>query len=290
MRNFRVVSGLSILTAVLAAMSAATGIFYGSEGESYLYESIRGRQVEIYGRGLYKHMSAEVAVQGIAHDYITLFVAVPALLISLFLLKKATLKVALFHAGLLKFFFLTYLFYMNMGMYNFLFPAYIVLVSTSFFALASLLLQIDLPGLKESFHSSLPRKFIGSFLMFLSSAIALLWLEIIINPLLDGSIIPASVEHYTTLPVQGFDLSLFLPIAFLSGLFLIQKKDLGYLMAPVTLVFLCFLMSALVAKIIAMSLAGANVVPVIFIIPTSLVLAIICTLVLFRNIKRKRRI
>lgn len=285
MRNYRSVVVLSILTAVVAGISAATGIYYSKPGDSYFYESIRGEQVEIYGKGLYEHMSAEVAVQGIAHDYVTLFLAVPALLISLFFLKKGSLRTALFHAGLLKYFFLTYLFYLNMGMYNFLFPAYVLLTSTSFFALAIVLLEIDLPRLKEKFRNNLPYKFIGGVLIFMASAIAFLWLEVIITPLLDGSIIPRSVEHYTSLTVQGLDLALFLPLAFLSGLLLLQRKNLGYMMASVTLIFLCFLMSALIAKIIGMALTGVNVIPVVFIIPVFLLLAIICSTILFRNIK-----
>ena len=284
MKNFRAVSVLSFLTAILAAIAAATGIFYHTTGESYLYTSIRGKQVEIFGRGLYQHMSSEVAVQGIAHDYVTLFLAVPALMISLYLLKNGSLRNLLFHAGVLKFFFITFLFYMNMGMYNFLFPLYILLVSTSFFALVLVLLEIDIPHLKSAFRDSLPRKFLGGVLILISVAIALLWLEIIITPLLDGSIFPVSVEHYTTLTVQGFDLSLLLPITFLAGLLLLQRKNWGYLLASVTLVFLCFLMSALVAKIIAMAMIGVNVVPVIFIIPSFLMLTIISCILLFRNI------
>ena len=121
--------------------------------------------------------------------------------------------------------------------------------------------------------------------MTLSVAIAFLWLEIILTPLFDGTIIPASVEHYTSLTVQGLDLSLFLPIGFVSGLLLYKNRNMGYLMSAVTLVFLCFLMTALVAKIIAMAMIGVNVVPVVFIIPSSLVLVIICTFLLFRRKK-----
>lgn len=276
---------LSILTAVVAAISAATGIFYSSTGESYLYESIRGKQVEIFGRGLYKHMSAEVAVQGIAHDYVILFLAIPALLISTYLLKKGNVRNVLFHAGVLKFFFLTYLFYINMGMYNAMFLTYVVTTSTSFFALVLILLEVEIPNLPTKFLPGLQRKFIGGFLMFLSSAIALLWLQILVTPLLDGTIIPESVEHYTSLTVQGLDLAIFLPIAFVSGYLLWKDNNWGYLMSAVTLIFLCFLMSALVAKIIAMAMTGVNVVPVVFIMPIALVLAMICSILFFRRIK-----
>ncbi len=285
MKNFRIISVLSVLTAFFAAVAAAAGIFYTTKGGSYFYESIRGQQVEIYGRGLYQHMSAEVAVQGIAHDYVTLFIAVPFLLLSTYLLKGGKLKSILFHAGILHFFFLTFLFYINMGMYNAMFLVYVITTSLSFFAFVITLFEVDLKGLRDKFLPGLRRRLIGGFLMTLSVAIAFLWLEIILTPLFDGTIIPASVEHYTSLTVQGLDLSLFLPIGFVSGLLLYKNRNIGYLMSAVTLVFLCFLMTALVAKIIAMAMIGVNVVPVVFIIPTSLVLVIICTFLLFRRIK-----
>ncbi|WP_051205196.1 hypothetical protein [Salinimicrobium xinjiangense] len=284
MKNFRIISILSVLTAVFAGIAAAAGIFYSTGGESYFYESIRGQQVEIYGRGLYQHMSADVAVQGIAHDYVTLFIAIPALLISTYLLKNGKLRTILFHAGVLHFFFLTFLFYINMGMFNAMFLVYVLITSLSFFAFMITLFEVDLSRLREKFLPGLKRKLIGGFLMFLSAAIALLWLEIIVTPLVDGTIIPASVEHYTSLTVQGLDLSIFLPIGFVSGLLLYKNRNIGYLMAAVTLVFLCFLMTALVAKIIAMAMTGVNVIPVVFIIPTFLVLVIISTIWLFRKI------
>ncbi|MCX2837781.1 hypothetical protein OQ279_06400 [Salinimicrobium sp. MT39] len=285
MKNFRIISVLSVITAIFAAVAAAAGIFYTSGGESYFYESIRGQQIEIYGRGLYQHMSSEVAVQGIAHDYVILFIAVPVLLISTFYLKKPGLKKILFHAGLVKFFFITYLFYMNMGMYNGLFIVYVILTSTSFFALALTLLNINPDTLKAGFEPGLPRKFIGGFLIFLSSAIALLWLQIIVAPLIDGSIIPASVEHYTSLTVQGLDLSILLPLSFVGGYLFIKDRKWGYFISAVTLVFLCFLMSALVAKIIAMALIGVNVIPVVFIMPPALILAVVCSIIFFKKIK-----
>ncbi|WP_051286153.1 hypothetical protein [Salinimicrobium terrae] len=289
MRNFRTISVLSVLTAIFGAVAAATGIFYTSGGESYLYESIRGQEIEIYGRGLYQHMSSEVAVQGIAHDYVILFLGVPALLISTYLLKKGNLARILFHAGLLKFFFLTYLFYINMGMYNAMFLVYVLATSTSFFALALSLTNVDIQNIKRKFHSGHYRKIIGGFLILVSSAIGLLWLQIIVTPILDGSIIPPSVEHYTSLTVQGLDLSIFLPIAFVGGFLLIKDRNWGYLMSAVTLVFLCFLMTALVAKIIAMAITGVNVVPVIFVIPTFLVLSVICSFMFFRRMRPEQK-
>src|SRR5690606_11461775 len=73
------------------------------------------------GTGIY---SAEVAPQGIAQDYVTLFPGLPFLWISLAWARKGSLRGRFLLAGVLGYFFVTYLFYLMMGMYNALFLVY----------------------------------------------------------------------------------------------------------------------------------------------------------------------
>ena len=134
------------------------------------------------------------------------------------------------------------------------------------------------------FNNALPVKKLGGFLIFNAVCIALLWLTIVIPPLINGSIIPPQVEHYTTLIVQGLDLAILLPAAFISGLLLIRKKASGYLFATIYFVFLSFLMTALTAKLIAMGMLGYNVIPAIFIIPVFNLISVTCTIIIFKNV------
>lgn len=284
MKNQKVISTLVLIVALLAIIASSVGVFSTGGSGRYEYRSIRGQNVIIYGEGIYKDMSADVAIQGIAQDYVTLFIAVPALLFALFLTRKGTLKSKYLLAGIMSYFFLTYLFYMNMAMYNALFLVYIALTGTSFFALILTLLSIDIEKIPLAFGRMTRVKFIGGFLIFTATSIALLWLTILVPPLLDNTILPLSVEHYTTLTVQGFDLSLFHPIIFVSGLLLIKKNKFGYLLAPVMLIFLSFLMTALIAKIIAMALAGVNVVPAIFIIPCIAFVSVFSSIITLKSI------
>jgi len=147
------------------------------------------------------------------------------------------------------------------------------------------LLSINSGELPKHFNRSTPVKWTGGFLIFNSIAIGLMWLGVVVPPLVDGSIIPVEVEHYTTLIVQGLDLSLLLPLSLVTGLLFIRKKPLGYLLAPVYFVFLSILMAALTAKVIAMGLLGQNIMPAIVIIPLFMLVAIACTVIIFRNIR-----
>ena len=284
MKNTKLITTLVLLIAVFAVIATLVGILSNNGNGEYEYESIRGQTITIYGKGLYQHMSSDVAIQGIAQDYVTLLLAIPFLLIAFFRLKTQSLKWKFIFAGILSYIFLTYLFYMNMAMYNSMFLVYIALTGLSFFALILTLLSIETDRLPEIFHKNTPVRFIGGFLIFNAIVITLLWLSMIVPPLLDKTIVPLAVQHYTTLNVQAFDLSLFLPISFVAGLLLGRKNRFGYLIAPVYLVFLSLLMTALIAKIIAMAMAGVNVFPAIIIIPCIALVAIVCGVILIKNI------
>jgi len=261
------------------------GIFSTGGPGPYDIETVRGETVTIYGQGLYKHMSMDVAPQGIAQDYVTLFLAVPLLLISLVWARNGSLRGRFLLAGTLAFFLVTYLFYLVMGMYNVLFLVYAALLGLSFFAFVQTLLGFEVEHLVGHFGESTPSKLAGGFQIFNSFAIGFMWLGIVVPPLLDGSIIPQQVEHYTTLIVQGLDLGLLLPLAFVSGWLFIKKRPFGYLLAPVYLVFLSILMAALTAKVIAMGMLGQNIMPAIVIIPMFALTAIGCSILIFKSIK-----
>lgn len=146
------------------------------------------------------------------------------------------------------------------------------------------MLAFEPAKLPNYFDQSTPTAFTGGFLIFNSITIGLLWLSVVIPPLIDGMIIPPQVEHYTTLIVQGLDLAILLPLAFVAGVLIIRKKPFGYLLAPVYFVFLSLMMTALTAKIIAMGLMEQNIIPAVFIIPAFTLISLVCLILLFKNI------
>jgi hypothetical protein len=288
MKQTKTITILVFIIAAISAAAASVGIFSRQGPGTYEYLSIRGQIVTVYGKGLYQHMSAEVAIQGIAQDYVTLFIGVPLLLISLFIARKGSLKGRFILAGTLGYFLVTYLFYLAMGMYNPLFLAYAFLMGASFFAITLTMMSFDVNILPGFFRENTPVKFAGGFLIFNAFSIALLWLSIVVPPLIEGTVYPKGLEHYTTLIVQGMDLGLLLPLAAVTGVLLIRKKPFGYLLGPVYFTFLSLLMTALTAKITAMGMAGYNIIPAVFIIPTFNLLSIICSILLVKNIKTVR--
>ncbi|HSL90303.1 MAG TPA: hypothetical protein VK870_13445 [Ignavibacteriaceae bacterium] len=286
MKNIKQIKLLVLLIALASIIAASYGILSKEGAGNYEIESVRGEQITIYGKGLYQHMSSDVAIQGIAQDYVTLFIGVPLLLISLSLSRKNSLRGLFLLAGTLGYFLVTYLFYLTMGMYNQMFLVYAFLLGTTFFAFILAILEFDLNEIKSKFTSEKLARNAGTFLIINASLVGLLWLGVVLPPIFEGTLYPKELQHYTTLIVQGFDLGLLLPMAFVVGILAIKKNRFGFLFTPIYMIFLSLLMTALVSKILFMAGAGQNVIPVIFIMPTIVLISISFSILLLKNIKK----
>jgi hypothetical protein len=230
-------------------------------------------------------MPEDVAVQGIAQDYVTLFVGIPLLIIGMYFSSKGSFKGRFILTGTVGYFFVTYLFYMLMAMYNEYFLIFVSLAGLSFYAFIIMLLSFELNNIRCLFKSATPVKLPGIFLVINGFNIAFLWLSIVVPPLLDGTIYPSGLGYFTTLVVQGLDLSLLLPMSIIIGVLLIKKNSYGYLFGPIYLVFLSILMAALVAKIIAIGLTGGTIFPAVIIIPLTMIIAVYSAYSLINNLK-----
>lgn len=288
--SVKVIRRLLIIIIFLSVLATVMGILYDLEGSSYTYETIRNKTVEIYGVGLYKHMTADVAIQGIAQDYVTLFIGVPMLIFLYLKIKEQGLKYRLLLTGTIFYFFLTYLFYTAMGMYNEMFLIYVILLATSLILLGGLIVGFDLNHIRAYYFNTPVIKWSGIFLMINSTMVALLWLNVVIPPLLDGSLYPDTLNHFTTLIVQGFDLGIFLPVAFLGGYLAYKGNSYGFLITGIYIIFQCYLMTALTSKLIFMANAGASVIPAIFIMPTFGIIALYLSRKLLIKAEKERTI
>ncbi|GAA0182709.1 hypothetical protein SH2C18_50390 [Clostridium sediminicola] len=286
MKSKKTISILVFGIAVLAFIATVKGIFSSGGGGSFEFQSIHGQTVLIYGKGLYKNMSAASAPDGIAQDVVTLTLAIPMLLISLYYWIKGSLKGKLFLAGTLMYFLFTYLLYMVLTMYNEYFLVYVALTSLCFFAFILIMTSFDVDKIYLRFSKKLPTNIIGGFLIFIAIVVGLNWLNLILTPLMDGSFVPETLEHYTTMPVQGFDLAFMLPTAFIAGVSLLKKKPFAYLIAPVFTVFLVIMMTALSAKMLGQLLRGTEgALPVMFVFALFASIAGYCSYLIMKNVK-----
>ncbi|BCN30523.1 hypothetical protein [Anaeromicropila herbilytica] len=290
MKNDKTIRNLILCIAFLSIIASAIGIF--SKGGPGVNEitSFRGETIKLHGIGLYKNDSVSVAAQGIAQDIVTLFVGVPLLLLALYFTGKGFLKARLLLTGTLGYFLYTYISYVFLWMYNPLFIVYVVLMSTSFFAFTLSILSIDMDRLSTSFDKKLPVKFLGGFQIFLAVALCMMWLGKI-APTIMNNRVPVGLEHYTTLVIQGLDLGFIVPIAFLSGVFLMKRRPIGYLLSSVVIMKGFTMGIAITAMIIGQYIAGVKMglaSVVIFLIFSLFVC--FCMVILLKNIKEDQKI
>jgi len=260
-----------VLSLALLAACAAAAPFVLTEGAGpERHMSLRGVEVITHGVGPYRHMPADVAVQGLAQDVITLTVGVPFLLLALMSARRGARAGHLAVIGAVAYLFVQYFMYLGMGTYNELFLVWVALVLISSQALVRLLLSVPASAFAVESISPRRRRYVGGFLLANGGLIALLWLQVIVPPLLDGALYPAGLAHFTTMIVQGFDLALFLPASLIAGWAYLKRRALGDLLAPVYAVFVSLQMLALLAKLLWMSVIGVSAGPALIVIPVLL--------------------
>lgn len=279
------------LIAILALLAAGVGLFTPSAGTPISFTNVRGEAVEVWGQGLYKYDTPIGATGFTAADVITLFLAIPVLLISFSMYRRGSLKGGLFLTGALSYFLYNYT---SMGFgaaYNNLFLAYTLIFGASLYGLIVALVSFDLKKLPSHFSGRLPRNGIGIFLIVSGVILSLIWLVLSIVPALLASKAPVEASYYTTFITGIIDIGMVAPALILGGVLIRRGTPFGYLLAATMLIFTCILGANLTAggiiqvakEVITIGQAMAFTVP--FVILT--LIAVWFTVVFFRNFSEK---
>ncbi|MGV8982541.1 hypothetical protein [Clostridium sp.] len=258
MKYKKSITTLVLIIFILATLASAYGIF--SRGSSNKKEvlTISGQTVKLYAKGLYKNDSVSCGSQAVGQDIVTLIIGLPLLLISLVIYRKNLLKGKLLLAGILGYFLYTYTSYSFLVMYNNFFLIYVMLMSLSFYAFTLTMMSFDLETISPCFSLKLPVKLIGGLLIFMSIAVCMMWLGIIL-PALKQGITPKMLDQYTTLTIQAMDIGFVVPTNILASILLIKRKPFGYLLASVMIVKEVTLVTAIIAMIIGQIYSGVYV-------------------------------
>lgn len=279
---------LVICIAILSVLVSCVGLFLtGGPGE-YDFKTINNETVTIVGEGLYKNDSISVVAQGKASDLVTLALGVPFLLISLFFANKSSFRGRLLLTGTLGYFLYTYISYSFLWTYNPLFIVYVMLMSASLFAFILCMCSFDLKNISSYFKEKLPVKFLGGFQIFLAFVIGMLWLGKIAPTIFSGAV-PIGLEHYTTLVIQAMDLGFVVPAAVLSGILLIKRKPLGYLLSSVIIIKGITMLTSITTMIINQMLNGVTIgIVELIMFPLFNLITIICFWLLLKNVNQSK--
>jgi hypothetical protein len=293
MKQQTVLSWLVLLVAVLALVAAGFGLLTPGDGNLISFTTARGETVELWGRGLYKYDTPIGATGFTAADVITMFLAIPILLISFLMYRRGSVRGGLLLAGSLSYFLYNYT---SMGFgaaYNNLFIVYTVIFGASLYGLIVMLLSFDLRTLPSHFKEQLPRNGIGIFLIISGIILSLIWIVLSIVPALLANKAAPEAYYYTTFITGIIDIGIIAPALILGGVLIRRGTPFGYLLASTMLIFTCILGANLTAggiiqiarDVITFGQAMAFTVP--FVILT--LIAVWFTVVLFGNFSEKAR-
>ncbi len=235
MNRSRTVIILSILIAGLALVAAGAGLFWPDTGAARTFTSIQGDAVQIYGRGLYANDSVFKSGATRGADLVTMFLAVPLLLVTLLAYGRGSTRGALLLTGALSYFLYVYATNAMSVAYNQLFLLYVALFSLSFFAWFLLFTAIQ--PLAQRFIMQLPFRGIATFLLVCAALTGYVWLEPIVTALAGGTH-PALLGHSTTMVTEALDLALIVPGCVVAATLLWRRDRRGLIVAMPLLVLL----------------------------------------------------
>jgi len=268
---------------VLALVACLFGLFSSGGTGQYDFKTINNEIVKIYGEGIYKNDSISGVAQAKASDFVTLVMGIPLLMVSLYSANKGSFRGKLMLTGTLGYFLYTYMSYTFLLTYNPLFIVYVAIMSACLYAFILSFMSFEIEKVPAMFNEKLPTKFLGGFQLFVGFAIGMLWLGKIAPSILKGAI-PLGLEHYTTLVIQGMDLGIIVPAAFLSGILIIKRKPFGYLLSSVIIIKGVTMLTCISAMIINMALMGVDMsLAEILVFPILNLFAVICLILLLKN-------
>ncbi|MBN1780224.1 hypothetical protein JW948_03800 [bacterium] len=207
----------------------------------------------------YERDARSMAVQGMGQDMVDLFLVVPLLLVTWLLVLKGSRSALSLFSGLLMYILYSYFIYTFGVHFNDLFLLYCLILGTSLYAFIITVVEMNRTGMQDRIPGSTTLRTVAVFFLVIAAMFALLWLKDIVPAVLNHSV-PVSVSDYQ-LPVNAvhvLDLSIFLPGLAITAVLLLKNYRLGFILAPVFLVFLVLMAVALIGMVVMMKNEGLN--------------------------------
>jgi hypothetical protein len=233
-KHRKIILVLSLITAMLICLTSFVGLFLPE---------------------FYEAESTEWQIQCKAQDFINLVVIMPPFILMTFLSFSGKGFASLIRAGCLLYMIYTYLIYCFDIHFNLFFITYCIILGLSFY----LLLHFFYSYRHVSNSPKWPVvKLTAIYFLILPVVFCVFWLSEIIPAAINFTQ-PASVGEpgLFTNPVHVLDLSFLLPGVFMTGVMLLQKKRLAFMLTPVFLTFFILMDATIVILTLLMVWRGA---------------------------------
>lgn len=257
MRTYRALAAFCVALALLAGTVAAVGVMARGDGSTQAAVSIRGEAYEYATTGVYAFNPVRVVAEGVGWDYVTLFFAVPALLLASVGIARGSLKARLFALGLLAYFFYQYLMYSVFWALGALFLPFVALYAASAAGMVWIVSTIDIAALPDRFTEKYPRRGMAVFCVLVAVLLMGMWIPRVATGL-SGDYAGAALLGMPTLTVQAMDLGMLVPLALATAVLAWRRRPWGYLLSAVFAVKGVTMAGAICAMLISAALVEGS--------------------------------
>jgi hypothetical protein len=230
---------------------------------------------------MYAQETPSWRAQATGQDWVNLLLLGPLLAVVAVRAASGSRRALLMQGGLLAYVAYSAVIYAVGVHFNALFLVYCALLGTSFHALTMLLSRARMQNVQGWFTARAPWRTAGVLQVVLAAMFAALWLAEDL-PALARGVAPAGLADagLVTNPVHVLDLALALPVMAVSGVAVLRRRALGYLLTPIMLGLGAAMTTAMAGMVWFMAQGGValQLGPVVAMVLTALT----CTAVLGR--------
>ena len=280
----------TILILLLSFIASLAGAFSYGHDDYRPFTTARVELVQVQYAGIYRYSLQALVTGGIPWDFVRLFVGIPLLLISFVLYLRGSLRGTVLFIGCLASFLYQYLLWTFDWAYNSLFLVYVALFSLSLWTLVLVLANVDRAQVRASIGERFPVRAVAVFSFAVAGLLLLKCLGEIVPTLASGSL-PASATGYYTLVDQALDLGLLVPFCILTGVLLLKRDSLGYLLSSSSLIIFVTIGLSVIAGEILLGLSNGQInIAGVTIFSIFVCIALTLLAIVLTSIKRMRPI
>ncbi|HXG07323.1 MAG TPA: hypothetical protein VNI77_08380, partial [Nitrososphaera sp.] len=165
------------------------------------------------------------------NDLVTLLIAVPLLLGSMWFLSRGSTRARLIWLGVLGYAFYNYAYYVLGAALNVFFAIYVLTFVVAAASLITGLVRTDATSIASAFSVNTPARTLGGYYVFVATGLSVVWLATWAAYVFAGRPTPVETEAFHL--VAALDMTLMVPVLVTGGVLLWRRRPWGYVIATV---------------------------------------------------------
>jgi hypothetical protein len=271
----------ALLVAVLAGVAAALGVFARGDGALVSVTSVRGESYDMATTGVYANNALALVAEGVGWDVFTLFVAVPALVVSAALSARGSFRGVLVTSGLFGYFMYLHLEYAVTWAFGPLFPLFVATLAATVLGLVGAVILLADGAVAGRFTAAYPRRQWAGVSVAMSVLLLGLWAARIAEGLAASS---PTLHGETTMTVQALDLGLLVPISVALAAATLRRHPAGLAAGAAFAVTFVTLSAAIAAMMVSSWIVtGVSALPPIVVFGAASLVGLWVTVQMYRS-------